>query len=198
MFLISYVYDQTGDWIPAIANLEQAITIFTDTKDSVSLIACYLNLGILYSYGKDQVQALNYMIKAKNICEKAGNTYGLSEAYGNIASYYEYLKEHRSAQLYFQKALDVDIETQNIRNQCLNYTSRGYTNLKLNQQEQALDHLNNALELLPQINDKQREIEVLLSFITYYLETEDLSTAKKAGAATSILVFHSHCRNQLS
>lgn len=178
LFLISYVYDQTGDWIPAIANLEQAITIFTDTKDSVSLIACYLNLGVLYSYGKDQVQALNYMIKAKNICEKAGNTYGLSEAYGNIASYYEYLKEYRSAQLYYQKALDVDIETQNIRNQCLNYTSLGYTNLKLNQQEQALDHLNNALELLPQINDKQREIEVLLSFINYYLETEDLSTAK--------------------
>ncbi|WP_372651481.1 tetratricopeptide repeat protein, partial [Draconibacterium sp.] len=35
LFLISYVYDQTGDWLPAISNLEQAITIFTETKDSV-------------------------------------------------------------------------------------------------------------------------------------------------------------------
>ncbi|WP_303924131.1 ATP-binding protein [Draconibacterium sediminis] len=178
LFLISYVYDQTGDWLPAISNLEQAITIFTETKDSVSLLACYLNLGVFYSYGKDQVQALNYLIKAKNICEEANQTYGLSEAYSNIATYYEYLKEYRSCQLYYQKALDVDVETQNTRNQCLNHISLGYTNLKLNQQEQALHHLNKALELLPQINDKQREIEVLLGFITHYLETEDLSLAK--------------------
>ncbi|WP_319500188.1 ATP-binding protein [uncultured Draconibacterium sp.] len=178
LFLISYVYDQTGDWLPAISNLEQAITIFTETKDSVSLLACYLNLGVMYSYGKDQVQALNYIIKAKNICEETNKTYGLSEAYGNIATYYEYLKEYRSCQLYYQKALDVDIKTENIRNQCLNHISLSYTNLKLNQQEQALLHLNKALELLPQINDKQREIEVLIGFITYYLENEDLPTAE--------------------
>ena len=178
LFLISYVYDQTGDWLPAISNLEQAITIFTETKDSVSLLACYLNLGVFYSYGKDQVQALNYLIKAKNICEEANQTYGLSEAYSNIATYYQYLKEYRSCQIYYQKALDVDIIAQNTRNLCLNHISLGYTNLKQNQQEPALQHLNMALELLPQINDKQREIEVLLGFITYYLETEDLSTAR--------------------
>ena len=178
LFLISYVYDQTGEWLPAISNLEQAITIFTETKDSVLLIACYLNLGVLHSYGKDQVQALNYIIKAKNICEEANKTYGLSEAYANIATYYEYLKEYRSCQLYYQKSLDVDIKTKNIQNQCLNHISLSYTNLKLNQQEKALYHLNKALELLPQINDKQREVEVLLGFIAYYIETEDLSTAE--------------------
>ena len=178
LFLISYVYDQTGEWLPAISNLEQAITIFTETKDSVLLIACYLNLGVLHSYGKDQVQALNYIIKAKNICEEANKTYGLSEAYANIATYYEYLKEYRSCQLYYQKSLDVDIKTKNIQNQCLNHISLSYTNLKLNQQEKALYHLNKALELLPQINDKQREVEVLIGFIAYYIETEDLSTAE--------------------
>nr|WP_320023727.1 tetratricopeptide repeat-containing sensor histidine kinase [uncultured Draconibacterium sp.] len=178
LFLISYVYDQTGEWLPAISNLEQAITIFTETKDSVLLIACYLNLGVLHSYGKDQVQALNYIIKAKNICEEANKTYGLSEAYANIATYYEYLKEYRSCQLYYQKSLDVDIKTKNIQNQCLNHISLSYTNLKLKQQEKALYHLNKALELLPQINDKQREVEVLIGFIAYYIETEDLSTAE--------------------
>ncbi len=179
LFLISYVYDQTGDWLPAISNLEQAITIFTETKDSLSLIACYLNLGVLHSYGKDQVQALNFMIKAKNICEEANKTYGLSEAYSNIASYYEYLREYRSSFRYYEKAFEVDTLTGNIDNQCFNHIALAYSLLKLKQNEEALLQLNEALKLLPQINNNQGEILVTLGFITYYIEVGELHTAKE-------------------
>ncbi|QIA06610.1 tetratricopeptide repeat-containing sensor histidine kinase [Draconibacterium halophilum] len=178
LFLISYVYDQLGDWLPAISNLEQAIDIFTATNDSLSLIGCYLNLGVLYSYGKDQVQALKYIIKAKNICEETNENYALSEAYGNIASYYEYLKEYRNSLRYYEKALEVDKATENIGNQSLSHTSLGNNYLKLNRHEEALFHLNEARKLLPQVIDKQREIEVILGFINYYLETGDLEEAE--------------------
>ena len=178
LFLISYVYDQSGEWLPAISNLEKAIDIFTESNDSVSLIACYLNLGVLYSYGKDQVQALKYIIEAKNICEETNQNYALSEAYSNIASYYQYLKEYRSSLVYYEKALAVDTVTHNILNQSLNHTSLSYNFLKLNRHDEALYHLTQAEKLLPQIKDKQREIEVMLGFIYYYLETGDLEKAK--------------------
>ncbi|WP_321347670.1 ATP-binding protein [uncultured Draconibacterium sp.] len=178
LFLISYVYDQSGEWLPAISNLEKAIDIFTESNDSVSLIACYLNLGVLYSYGKDQLQALKYIIEAKNICEETNQNYALSEAYSNIASYYQYLKEYRSSLVYYEKALAVDTVTHNILNQSLNHTSLSYNFLKLNRHNEALYHLTQAEKLLPQINDKQREIEVMLGFIYYYLETGDLEKAK--------------------
>ncbi|WP_347839423.1 ATP-binding protein [uncultured Draconibacterium sp.] len=178
LFLISYNYDQSGDWLPAIANLEQAINIFTETKDTLSLISCFHNLGVLYSYGKDQVKALQYLINAKVLCEENNETHVLSEAYSNIGWYYEYLKEYRSALLFYEKALDVDMVTGNIDNQCLSHTSIAYSLLKLNRPDEALNHLNHALELLPQVADKQREIEVILGFIIYYLEINDLASAQ--------------------
>lgn len=178
LFLISYMYDQLGDWLPAISNLEQAIEIFKENNDSLSLIGCYVNLGVLYSYGKNQVQALKYIIKAKNICEETNENYALSEAYGNIASYYEYLKEYRSSLLYYEKALEVDKITGNIDNQSLSHTSLSYNFMKLNRPNDALVHLNEAEKLLPKIADKQRETEVMLGFIYYYLETGKLPEAK--------------------
>ncbi|WP_321370130.1 tetratricopeptide repeat-containing sensor histidine kinase [uncultured Draconibacterium sp.] len=178
LFLISYIYDQQGEWIPAIANLEQAIEIFTTTNDTLSLISCYHNLGVLYSYGADQVKALQYIIKSKVLCEESNQTHVLSEAYSNIGWYYEYLKEYRRSLLYYEKALEIDIETGNIDNQSLTQTSIGFCYLKLHQPDEALRHLNEALKLVPQIEDKQREVEVTLGFIYYYLEIEDLSSAK--------------------
>ena len=67
LFYVSYGFDQTGDWEEAIKNLEDAIVIFQEIDDTTSLIASYLNIGVLYSYGTQQVKALEYTIKAKNI-----------------------------------------------------------------------------------------------------------------------------------
>ena len=78
----------------------------------------------------------------------------------------------------YQKALAIDTLQHNIPNESLNHTALSYNFLKLNRHDEALYHLNEAEKLLPQINDKQREIEVMLGFIYYYLETENLEKAK--------------------
>ncbi|MDX8337714.1 tetratricopeptide repeat-containing sensor histidine kinase [Draconibacterium sp. IB214405] len=178
LFLISYIFDQSGNWLPAISNLEQAIEIFTQTNDSTSLVACYHNLGVLYSYGKNQVLALKYIIKAKYLSEEMNKNYALSEAYSNIASYYEYLKEYRSSLIYYEKALEVDKGTGNIGNESLSHISLSTNYIKLNRNDEALFHLKEAQKLVPKIADKQRETEVMLGFINYYIETEDLEQAK--------------------
>jgi len=178
LFYVSYGYDQTGDWEEAIENLEYAIVIYNELKDTTSLVGSYLNLGVLYSYGTQQVKGLEYIIKAKNLAEKKGDRFGLPEAYTNIGSYYEYLKEYRSAYLYYAKALEIEEEENETDNISMSNIALGYINIKLKNLDEALDNLKDARKLLPQIEDLHRETEVMILFAYYYLEVDNLSEAE--------------------
>jgi len=177
LFLASYGFDQIGKWDEAIANLERAITIFQEIDDTRSLVAAYLNLGVLYSYGTNQVKALEYMIKAKNLAETTDSKFGLPEALINIGGFYEILKEYRSALRYYQDALNLEIELNATNNISLSYISIGKLNIKLKQLDAALENLEQAKKLLPEIKDLHRETEVLILFAYYYLEVNNLDKA---------------------
>jgi len=178
LFYLSYGYDQTGDWEIAIENLENAILIFKETKDTVSLVGSYLNLGVLYSYGTQQVKALEYIIKAKNLAETTEDGFGLPEAYTNIGSFYEYLKEYRSAYRYYLKALEIEEEKNATDNISMSNIALGYINIKLKNLDEALINLEQAQKLMPEIEDLHRETEVMILFAYYYLEVDDLEEAE--------------------
>lgn len=177
LFYVSYGMDQTGDWKQAIDNLEDAISIFREVKDTTSLVASYLNIGVLYSYGTQQVKALEYIIKAKNLAETTDSKFGLSEALTNIGSFYEYLKEYRSAYRYYEKALEIENEANNTDNISMSNIALGYMNIKLNRLDEAFENLKAAQELLPRIKDLHRETEVSILFAYYYLEINHIAEA---------------------
>ncbi len=178
LFYISYGYDQTGNWEEAIKNLEDAIVIYKQLKDTTSLVGSYLNLGVLYSYGTQQVKGLEYIINAKNLAEKKGDRFGLPEAYTNIGSYYEYLKEYRGAFRYYSKALEIEEEENETDNISMSNIALGYINIKLKNLDGALQNLEQARKLLPQIEDLHRETEVLILFAYYYIEVDNLAEAE--------------------
>lgn len=178
LFQISYCYDQSGEWETAIKNLEQAITIFSELHDTTYLIGCTLNIGLLYSYGTDLVKGLEYIIEAKNLAEDNNNIYGLPEAYTNIAWYYEYLDEYRSAYNYYVKALEISDKKNDLDFICMLNIGLGYINIKLQKLDEALENLHKAQELLPKIQDEHMESEVTLLFATYFLETNQLEEAQ--------------------
>lgn len=177
LFYVSYGFDQTGDWEDAISNLEDAIGIFEEAKDTVSLVASYLNIGVLYSYGTQQVKALEYIIKAKNLSETTKNKFGLPEALTNIGSFYEYLKEYRSAYRYYDEALQLELESNDADNISMSNISLGYVNIKLKRLDEAYQNLQSAEKVLPDIKDLHRETEVLILFACYYLESGLLDQA---------------------
>lgn len=178
LFYVSYGYDQTGNWEEASKNLTNAIDIFRETRDTTSLVATYLNLGVLYSYGKEQVKGLEYIIKAKNLAETTEDKFGLPEAYTNIGSFYEYLKEYRAAYRYYSKALEIEKEKNETDNISMSYIALGYINIKLKNLDEALENLKQAQQLLPEIEDLHRETEVLILFAYYYLEVDNLPEAE--------------------
>ncbi len=180
LFRISYCYDQSGQWNDAINNLQNAISIFEEIKDTSNIIACQLNLGLIYSYGADLVKGLEYTIRAKNLAEKLNDDhFGLTEAYTNIGWYYEYLKEYRGAYRYYMKALEIAEQTKEVDYIAVISTGLCFVNIKLKKLDEALDNLKKAQELLPQIQDLHFETQVAILFVYYYLEIDDLLAAEK-------------------
>jgi len=108
LFMVSFCYNESGEWENAIDNLEQAVIIFRNSNDTTSIIGSLLNTGVLYSYGSDLVKGLNYIIEAYNMAEEHPEKFGLSEAYTNIGWYYEYLHEFRSASI--RKRLNLQLK----------------------------------------------------------------------------------------
>jgi signal transduction histidine kinase len=176
-FLLGYYHDQAGDYTSAIEDLERASKIFIEIGDSSYLCGCYNNIGVLYSYGIDQAKGLEYFIKTMNLALKLGETYSLSDSYSNIASYYEVLKDYSSALKYYLKGLEIDLEQNNVENIAYAYLDIGIVNLKLQRFDNALDYLKLAQQVMPKIKDQYREIELLIGFVEYYLETDDLESA---------------------
>ena len=188
LFSISYCYDQSGEWESAIDNLEDAITIFKELKDTTYLIGCTLNIGLLYSYGADLVKGLEYTIEAKEMSEERSDKYALPEAYTNIGWFYEYLDEFRSAHNYYTKALEITREKDKVDFICILNIGLGYVNIKLHKLDEALKNLKRAQELLPKIEDKHLESEIIMLFATYFLETNNLSEAEKNLKKAALLI----------
>jgi signal transduction histidine kinase len=176
-YLLSYFNDREGKLNVAIDNMQNAIKLFTEIRDSSYLVACYNNLGVLYSYGTDQKTSLEYFIKAMNLAESINETYALSEAYSNIGTFYEYLEEYGSALKYYNKALEVDIKINNKHNIALSYITVGNINLKLQRLDNARDSLKKAQQLISLVTDNYRQTELYINLANYYLETNQLDSA---------------------
>lgn len=177
-YMLSYFDDRAGKLEKAIENLEKAIAIYTELKDTSYLAGCYNNLGVLYSYGTDQKTSLEYFIKAMNMAEAINETFALSEAYSNIASNYEFLKEYVSALKYYNKALYVDLKTKNPHNIAFSYISVGSINLKLQRYENAHDSLMKAKQLISLVDDNYRKTELYINLADYFIETGQVDSAK--------------------
>ncbi len=176
-YLLSYFNDREGKLKEAIDNMQNAIKLYTEIRDSSYLVACYNNLGVLYSYGTDQKTSLEYFIKAMNLAETINETFALSEAYSNIGTFYEYLEEYGSALKYYTKALEIDIKTNSEHNIALSYITIGNVNIKLQRFENARDSLKKAQKLISLVTDNYRQTELYINLAKYYLETNQPDSA---------------------
>jgi len=112
-----------------------------------------------------------------NLAEKINETFALSEAYSNIGSFYEYLKEYGSALKYYNKALEVDLKINNLHNIAFSYLTIGGIYIKLQRFENARDSLIKAQNLISKVRDKFRQAELYTIMADYYLETNQLDSA---------------------
>ena len=112
-----------------------------------------------------------------NLAEQTNETFALSEAYSNIGSNYEFLKEYVSALKYYNKALEVDLKANNQHNIAFSYITVGSINLKLQRFESAHDSLMKAKQLISLVDDNYRKTELYIHLADYFIETERIDSA---------------------
>ena len=178
-FLESYYYDLLGRYPKSIISLEKAIDLFIEIKDSSYLSGCYNNLGVLYSYGKNQKKSLEYFIESINIGEELQDSFSLAEAYSNVAGFYETSKEYNSALKCLNKALAVDRHYNRPENIAISLLDLGYMNTKLLRYDDALRNLQEAQEIMQNIQDPYYRILLNQRLALYYKETNELEKAEK-------------------
>lgn len=177
-YMLSYYLDVRGEFTKSIESLEQAIVFFEELGDSSYLSASYNNLGALYSYGSEQKKSLEYFIKSINIGVEAQDSFSLAPAYSNVAEFYYELKEYNSALKYFKKALEIDLHYNIPEDVAISYLDVGHVNTNLRRYDDALVNLNEAQNLLSEINDDFYKIILYQRFGNYYQETGELNLAE--------------------
>lgn len=176
-FLIGYYNNREGEPEKAIENFKKACQLFREVGDSSYLVGCYNNLGVMYSYGTDQVKSLRFFIKALDLAEELNESYALSEAYINVGSYYEYLKEYGSALKYYSKSLEIDQKRDDTENLSFSHMYVGNMLIKLHRLDEALENLKEAQRMQSLVKEEHRINELYLHFADYFVETKELDSA---------------------
>lgn len=176
-FVQGYFHDLFGNYPKAIISLEKSIELFIILKDSAYLSGCYNNLGVIYSYRKNQKKSLEYFIQSVYIGEELQDSFSLAEAYSNIAGFYQDSKEYNSALKYFKKALVVDSLFNYAEDIAISQLDVGYINTKLLRFDEALTNLKAARDLMDEVNDPFSQTVLFQRLALYFMETNEPDSA---------------------
>jgi signal transduction histidine kinase len=129
----------------------------------------YHVLGLIYAAQQDYQSSLENYLKSAGIWEKLDNQYQITGLYSNIGSSYIYQKNLTSAEVYFNKALNVDRQNGgNTKMQSLIYQNLAIINYRNKKNAKAKSYYDMALRLCKMINDKLGEMQLLFNMAMMY------------------------------
>ena len=129
----------------------------------------YHVLGLIYAAQQDYQLSLENYLKSAGIWEKLDNQYQITGLYSNIGSSYIYQKNLTSAEIYFNKALNVDKQNGgNTKMQSLIYQNLAIINYRNKKTAKAKSYYDMALRLCKMINDKLGEMQLLFNMAMMY------------------------------
>lgn len=99
------LYFYTTDFEAAIERTQEALRIFTELKDTVSIAACVDNIGLYFSNMSKWDSAYTYQLKALKIFEAQSDSGHLMVCYNNLGSTLLQMKSYGLAKSYLLKSL---------------------------------------------------------------------------------------------
>lgn len=128
-----------------------------ENQSSKHIILAYLNLGNLYNYYGLYDEALRYFLLSIEASEETGNDLFLNSIYNNIGIIYSENKAYDEARTYFEKALAISRTQQDAEVRVgLNLINLGVNRNKVHDDEAALRHFNEALNIFEALEDTVR------------------------------------------
>ncbi len=172
---IGVVYYDRGDDTKALENYLQSLRYSELAGDKFRILIALNNVGGVYfikpaTYDK----ALEYYLKALQLCEELDKQTELGAISVNIGSIYYERNDNARALVYFNKALKAYGDTEGSLNA---YNALGKVYTKTGQFELALRNHNAAVSLAEKFNSKMGQVQSRMGLGNVYVKKGDYTTA---------------------
>lgn len=98
--------DELGHYEIAIQQLNKAVSIFEESKDSLGLLSCYSTMGVVYSKTGQYEEAVKLIQSSLEIAIKAKDYYGAATACNNLGIVFKQQEKLDKAIAYYNRAID--------------------------------------------------------------------------------------------
>lgn len=166
---LGILYTRQGLWDQARQHLERACAIWQAMGDEHGLMYGYTNLGMLFSEMKSPDEALFYLQKALDQAKLVGEEAIPGTLYMNMGISYRLKGELLKAEGYYWQAKATFQRFSNLWGLAMLHDNLGLVYLDQQRWQEGSLHLETALELWRNLNNKHNEFRVIIHLVEYEL-----------------------------
>jgi tetratricopeptide (TPR) repeat protein len=175
---IAVIYSSGGFYEKSIKSNFESLEIFEELRDSLRIGIVYGNIGSDYVEQKNFEKAIEYLNKSLDIAISLNDTVGMAYQFNNIGIIYlTHFKEYDKSYYYFKEALNINLKTNSLYLQGINYINIG-TYYSYNQEyDSAYGCYSTALSIFSKLNSNEMIANTYFSIATLYYDRKDYINA---------------------
>lgn len=174
---IAYYYQETGEFETAIQLYQECLNIDFHQHNYEGISTSLNNIGMIHYYKGNVIRALEFFLKSLKIDEEHGDPLALGPSLNNIGYIYEHQRDTIKALEFYTRALDVFEKSEDIVSSIGGHINVGSV-LRTSDQQLAIAHFLEALELSRSIGYEGAEASALLNLGNLYFEIGQLDSAE--------------------
>lgn len=181
---LANIFLNIGDYKNASAHFFKALRFYEEASDTIRMVGTNNNLGAVYDRLHEFDKALEFYLKAQNLINRlkpAQRVKILPTLYNNIANVYQTKNDIKSAQQYYEKALELAIENNHKILQGIAYNNLGklyFTDMK--EFDKAFVYLSKGLKVREELGDKGEIAKSYVVLADYYFKNKNFVDARFA------------------
>ena len=161
----------------AMTLADEAINAATSINWQMGIALAYRQKGYVYYALTDNVNAMDYFLKALKTGEKLNNNLLDASIYNNIANIYADLENYQVALTYYQKYLSASVSVKSQINEIRALSNIGDIFIELNNFPQGLSYYNRALTIANETGNKQISAVIYNNLAETFLKQKDYPLA---------------------
>ena len=174
---IGFMYWQISDYDSAVIYFEQALKIRNKLSNIEFRATTYNNLGTVFFNWTLYDKALDYYLHAFELQSEIGNSNGIALSLCNIGLVYQETTQHEKAIEYYREALSHAFASKQLQTTGYVYSCLGAA-FRTISRDSSLYYFKKSLDSYKSGNNNDGEILALQGIGEYYLNVNELTTAK--------------------
>lgn len=171
--LIATAHHEVGNFQQSLELYQEMLEVATEENDTTMQMAVTQNMGNSYGSLGDMPSAIDSYLKSLKMAEEQQDTLVIAVVLDNLASVNAGEKNYELAEEYLFRALDLNREIGNLRNQITNHISLGILYKDWDKYEQSEEQYERVLELADQTGNVISKIQAIYNLGVLYTETRE-------------------------